>query len=121
MGSNSFGNIFRITTFGESHGKSIGVVIDGCPSKIEITEDDIDFELEKRKPSKYPFTSPRNEKDKAKIISGVFEGKTTGCPITIIIENTKAISKPYDDIKNLYRPSHGNFTYLQKYGIFDYA
>ena len=120
MGSNNFGNIFKITTWGESHGKAIGVIIDGCPSKIKISEDEINSELKKRSPGKLPYTSPRKEKDKVKILSGIFNGKTTGAPISLLIENKNKDSTPYDNIKDLYRPSHANFTYLKKYGIFDH-
>ena len=118
--SNSFGKIFKITTFGESHGQVIGVVIDGCPSNVEITDNEINLELKKRKAFSKSFVSKRDEKEKAKIVSGVFEGKTTGAPICILIENTDIKSKNYDKIQNLLRPSHANFTYLQKYKIFDH-
>lgn len=120
MAHNSFGNIFRVTTFGESHGKAIGVIIDGCPALIPIKEGDIQKELDKRAPGKTPFTTPRKEKDQAEILSGVFKGKTTGAPIAIIIYNRDADSSKYEPIKNLLRPGHANFTYLKKYGIFDY-
>lgn len=120
MGSNTFGQLFRITTWGESHGKGIGVVIDGCPANLPISDDDINRELEKRQPGKTPYTSPRGEKDEAVIYSGVFEGKTTGAPLSIIIHNKDADSSKYEPIKNLMRPGHANFTYLEKYGIFDY-
>lgn len=120
MASNSFGNLFRFTTWGESHGKAIGVVIDGCPAGLELSEEDINRELECRAPGKTPYTSPRGEKDHAEIFSGVFEGKTTGAPISIIIFNKDADSSKYEPIKDLMRPGHANFTYLKKYGIFDY-
>lgn len=120
MANNSFGTIFRITTWGESHGKAIGVVIDGCPASLEISDRDINQELMLRQPGKSPYTSPRTEKDEAEILSGVFEGKTTGAPISIIIYNRDADSSKYEPIKDLYRPGHANFTYLEKYGIFDY-
>jgi chorismate synthase len=119
MASNYFGQIFRITTFGESHGACIGVVIDGCPANLPITEEDIAQELFFRKPGKTLWTSPRQELDTPKIVSGVLEGKTTGAPLTILIENKGHDSTPYQEIQNLYRPGHANFTYLQKYGIFD--
>jgi len=118
--SNSFGQIFRITTFGESHGPSIGVVIDGCPSLISISEEEINHELKARSPGNSPYTSPRKEADCARIISGVFEGKTTGAPLTILIDNQAQDGAPYGSIQNLYRPGHANFTYLAKYGIFDH-
>lgn len=120
MASNSFGNIFKITTWGESHGKAIGVVIDGCPAGLEIDESEINAALALRAPGRNPFTSPRTEADKAEILSGVFEGKTTGAPICIIIPNKDADSSKYEPIKNLLRPGHANYTYLEKYGIFDY-
>ncbi|MBS0623470.1 MAG: chorismate synthase [Verrucomicrobia bacterium] len=120
MGSNSFGNIFRITTWGESHGKAIGVVIDGCPAGLEFCKEDIQIELALRQPGRNSYTSPRCEKDQADILSGVFEGKTTGTPISIIIFNHDVDSSKYEPIKDLLRPGHANFTYLQKYGIFDY-
>lgn len=120
MASNSFGEIFRITTFGESHGRCIGVVIDGCPSGILLNKEDINQQLAFRSPGKSPYTSPRLEEDKAEIVSGVFEGKTTGSPIMILIQNMDADRGSYEEIKDLYRPGHANFTYLKKYGVFDY-
>lgn len=120
MGSNSFGKAFRITTWGESHGKAIGVVIDGCPASLPLSDEDIINELKKRQPGLTPYTTPRGEKDIAEIYSGVFEGKTTGAPISIIIHNKDADSSKYEAIKDLLRPGHANFTYLSKYGIFDY-
>jgi chorismate synthase len=120
MASNFFGQIFRITTFGESHGPGIGVVIDGCPAGLALTEQDINEQLALRKPGKTIYTSPRKETDTAEIFSGVFEGKTTGAPITLLIRNRDADSSSYETVKNLYRPGHANFTYLKKYGIFDY-
>lgn len=120
MASNSFGNIFKITTWGESHGKAIGVVIDGCPSGLEIADHEIHAALALRAPGKTPYTSPRKETDRAEILSGVFEGKTTGAPISIIIPNQDVDSSKYEPIKDMLRPGHANFTYLEKYGIFDY-
>ncbi len=120
MASNSFGNIFRITTWGESHGKGIGVVIDGCPAGIEISDTDINTALALRAPGTNPFTSPRKEPDIAEIYSGIFEGKTTGTPLSIVIMNKDSDSSKYEPIKNLLRPGHANFTYLEKYGCFDY-
>ncbi len=119
MGSNTFGKIFRMTTFGESHGIAIGVVIDGCPSNLPLDASDINKDLKKRQGGT-AYTTPRKEPDEAKIISGLFEGKTTGAPIAILIENKNVDSKKYEPIKNLLRPGHANFTYLEKYGIFDY-
>ena len=120
MASNSFGRIFRITTFGESHGAGIGVVIDGCPAGIALSVDDIDQELVWRRPGQSAYTSPRSEQDKAEILSGLFEGRTTGAPIAIFIRNRDADSSQYEAVKDLYRPGHANFTYLEKYGTFDY-
>ncbi len=120
MAANFFGQIFRITTFGESHGAAIGVVIDGCPAGLELTKEEIDQELKLRQPGNSRYTSPRSEKDEAQILSGIFEGKTTGAPIAIVIWNKDADSTKYEPIKHLLRPGHANFTYLHKYGIFDY-
>ena len=120
MASNSFGNIFKITSWGESHGKAIGVVIDGCPAGLEIGESEINSALTLRAPGRNPYTSPRTESDIAEILSGVFEGKTTGAPICIIIPNKDPDSSKYETIKDLLRPGHANYTYLEKYGIFDY-
>lgn len=120
MASNSFGQIFRITTFGESHGPAIGVIIDGCPAGLPLTLEDVQQQLALRRPGQNPYTSPRAELDQAEILSGLFEGKTTGAPIAIMIRNKDADSGQYEAIKDLYRPGHANFTYLQKYGCFDY-
>lgn len=120
MASNSFGKIFRMTTWGESHGKALGVVIDGCPAGLEIHEDEINKALALRAPGKSPYTTPRKEADHAQILSGIFEGKTTGAPICIKIDNKDQDSSKYSPIKDLLRPGHANFTYLEKYGIFDY-
>lgn len=120
MASNFFGDLFRITTFGESHGDAVGVVIDGCPAGIPISKKEIDLELSFRQPGKTAYTSPRQEKDEAQILSGIFEGKTTGAPLAILIWNKDADPSKYKPIKNLLRPGHANFTYLQKYGNFDY-
>lgn len=120
MASNFFGQIFRITTFGESHGPGVGVVIDGCPAGLPLTEQEIDEQLALRQPGRNVYTSARTEEDKAEILSGIFEGKTTGAPIAIFIRNKDADSTQYESIKDLYRPGHANFTYLEKYGVFDY-
>lgn len=120
MASNSFGTLFRITTWGESHGKAIGVVIDGCPAGLAISEEEINADLAQRAGGRNPYVTPRSEKDQAHIYSGVFEGKTTGAPISLIIFNKDADSSKYEPIKDLLRPGHANFTYLEKYGIFDY-
>lgn len=120
MVSNSFGQIFRITTWGESHGRAIGVVIDGCPAGLELCEDDLVGDLKRRAPGTSPLTSPRRESDCPEIFSGVFEGVTTGAPISIIIYNQDADSSKYEPMKGVLRPGHASFTYLEKYGVFDY-
>ncbi len=120
MAANSFGTLFTITTFGESHGKAIGVVIDGCPAGLEISNDEINAELFLRAPGKSSFVSPRAESDEGEILSGVFEGKTTGAPLCFIIPNKDHDSSKYEPIKDLLRPGHANYTYLEKYGLFDY-
>jgi chorismate synthase len=120
LASNSFGTLFRMTTWGESHGPAIGVVIDGCPAGLELLESDIAEALAQRAPGNSPYTSPRKEPDVPQILSGVFEGKTTGTPISILVWNKDADSSKYDSIKHLLRPGHANYTYLQKYGIFDH-
>lgn len=121
MASNTFGNIFKITTWGESHGKAIGVVIDGCPAGLTLNNQDINHELAKRSPGRNVYTTSRKEVDLAEIYSGIFEGKTTGAPISIIIFNQDADSSAYEPIKNILRPGHANYTYQEKYGIFDYC
>lgn len=120
MASNSIGTIFKVTTWGESHGKAIGAVIDGCPAGLEISDDEINAALAFRAPGRTPYTTSRKETDQGQILSGVFEGKTTGAPICIIIANKDADSSKYEPIKEVLRPGHANFTYLEKYGIFDY-
>jgi len=120
MSHNSFGTLFRFTTWGESHGPAIGCVIDGCPPKITLTEADIQYYLDKRRPGTSRFVTQRNETDTVKILSGVFEGRTTGTPISLLIENTDQRSKDYSEIKNRYRPGHADMTYDAKYGIRDY-
>lgn len=120
MASNSFGTIFKVTTWGESHGKAIGAVIDGCPAGLDLCDLDINTELALRRPAKNAYTTQRKESDQAEILSGVFEGKTTGTPISIIIPNQDHNSNHYEPIKHLLRPGHANYTYLEKYGIFDY-
>lgn len=118
--SNSFGSLFKITTFGESHGKAIGVTIDGCPAGITLDEAFIQSELERRKPGQSKITTQRKEPDSFEILSGVFEGKSTGTPIAMVIRNTDQKSKDYAHIAKSYRPSHADFTYQEKYGIRDY-
>ncbi len=117
---NRFGEIFSFTTWGESHGEAIGCVVDGCPSLIDLDEQDIQQHLDKRKPGQSKFTTQRQEGDKVKILSGVFEGKTTGTPISLIIFNEDKKSSDYSDIKDKFRPSHADYTYFKKYGIRDY-
>src|SRR6202042_3026699 len=120
MASNRFGNLFTVTTWGESHGKAIGAVIDGCPAGLLIDEELINQALLRRAPGQQSFTSPRKEADQAEILSGVFEGQTTGAPISLIIYNKDQDSSKYTPIKEALRPGHANFTYLEKYGVFDY-
>lgn len=118
--SSSFGNLFRITTFGESHGAAIGVVIDGCPAGLEIDEDVIRKDLERRRPGQSRITTQRREGDIPQILSGTFEGKTTGTPLAIMIQNADQRSKDYSHIAEKYRPSHADYTYQEKYGVRDY-
>ena len=120
MSDNSYGKLFRVTTWGESHGPSIGCVVDGVPPRLELSEADIQPFLDKRKPGQNRFTTQRQEPDQVKILSGVFKGLTTGTPISMIIENKDQRSKDYGDIKDKFRPGHADFTYIQKYGIRDY-
>ena len=118
--SNKFGEIFSFTSWGESHGEAIGCVVDGCPSMLDLSESDIQKHLDKRRPGQSKFTTQRQEGDQVKIFSGVFEGKTTGAPISMIIFNEDQKSGDYGDIKNKFRPSHADYTYFKKYGIRDY-
>ncbi|MDZ4846442.1 MAG: chorismate synthase [Chitinophagales bacterium] len=120
MAGNSFGEIFRITTFGESHGAAIGVIIDGCPAGLKIDTAFIQQEMQRRKPGQSKITTQRKEEDEVEILSGIFEGKTLGTPISFLIRNTDQRSKDYDEMKSVYRPSHADFTYQEKYGIRDY-
>ena len=120
MSFNTFGKIFRFTTWGESHGPAIGCVVDGCPPNIPITEKDIMLDMNRRRPGKSKFTSQRKESDKVKILSGVFQGYTTGTPISMIIYNEDAKSRDYETIKNKFRPGHADYTYFLKYRIRDY-
>ena len=117
---NSYGTLFRITTFGESHGHSIGVVIDGCPAGLEIDEAFIQSEMDRRKPGQSKITTQRKEDDAIKILSGVFEGKSTGAPIAIVIDNSDPRSKDYSHLENTFRPSHADYTYEAKYGFRDH-
>lgn len=120
MAGNTFGTLFRLTTFGESHGVALGGIIDGCPAGLEIDVDFVKSELQRRKPGQSHITTQRKEEDEVKFLSGIFEGKTTGHPIGFTIENTNQKSNDYEHIKDAYRPSHADFTYQEKYGIRDY-
>ena len=120
MASNSFGHIFKFTSFGESHGKAIGCVVDGVPPLVSINEEDIQYYLDRRKPGQSKFVTQRKENDKVEILSGVFEGKTTGHPIALHIKNEDQRSKDYSEISQQFRPGHADITYQTKYGIRDY-
>ncbi len=120
MAGNSFGKIFTLTTFGESHGEAIGGIIDGCPAGLSLDFEAINAEMQRRKPGQSAIVTQRKEEDEVKFLSGIFEGKTTGTPIGFLIENTDQKSKDYSHIKDIYRPSHADFTYEKKYGIRDY-
>ena len=120
MSGNSFGNLFTVTGFGESHGAAIGCIVDGCPPGLELCEDDLQADLDRRKPGTSRHTTQRREADEVKILSGLFEGKTTGTPIALVIYNTDQRSKDYSEIMDRFRPGHADYTYLQKYGLRDY-
>lgn len=120
MAGNSFGVLFRVTTFGESHGEGIGVVIDGCPPRIGLSPKDFEPEAARRRRGRSRFDTPRQEEDQVEILSGVFEGLTTGAPVSLFIRNRDVKSGSYKIIKNLFRPGHGDYTYFKKYGHFDY-
>jgi len=120
MSGNSFGKLFTVTTFGESHGPAIGGIVDGCPPNLPLTASDLQIDLDRRKPGTSRHTTQRHEADQVQIQSGVFEGKTTGCPIGLLIENTDQRSKDYSQIKDQFRPGHADYTYHKKYGIRDY-
>ena len=120
MSGNTFGKLFTVTSFGESHGLGLGAIIDGCPPGLELSEADLQDDLDRRRPGTSRFTTARREPDQVKIMSGVFEGKTTGTPIGLLIENTDQRSKDYGDIAKSFRPGHADYTYWQKYGIRDY-
>lgn len=117
---NTFGNIFRLTCFGESHGRALGGIIDGVPAGVLIDEDFVQSELNRRRPGQSSLTTSRNEADKVEFLSGIFEGKTTGTPVGFVIYNTNQHSSDYDNVKDIFRPSHADFTYTQKYGFRDY-
>ncbi len=120
MSGNSFGTLFRITTFGESHGAGLGVVIDGVPPNIELSEKDIQVDLDRRRPGQSKITTQRQESDTAEILSGVFEGKTTGAPLAILIRNSNQRPQDYSQIKDVFRPGHADYSFLSKFGIRDY-
>jgi chorismate synthase len=120
MAGNSFGKIFKLTTFGESHGEAIGGIIEGCPAGIELDINAVEIEMQRRKPGQSSIVTQRKEQDKLNFLSGIFEGKTTGTPIGFVIENTDQKPKDYSHIKDTYRPSHADYTYDKKYGIRDY-
>lgn len=120
MSGNSFGKLFTVTTFGESHGPALGAIVDGCPPGLALSETDLQVDLDRRKPGTSRHTTQRREGDEVRILSGVFEGKTTGTPIGLLIENTDQRSKDYSDIKDTFRPGHADYSYEQKYGIRDY-
>ncbi len=120
MAGNSFGQAFKITTFGESHGKALGAIIDGCPSGIRLTDADFIGEMERRRPGRSSFETPRAEEDRVEIMSGVFEGRTTGTSLTLLVGNHDVKSKPYGVLKDLFRPGHADYTYFKKFGHLDY-
>lgn len=120
MGGSSFGTLFRLSTFGESHGAAVGVIVDGCPAGLELDEDDVQRDLDRRRVGQSHMTSARSEADRVRILSGVFEGRSTGTPIAMIVENTNARPQDYDAIRELYRPGHADYTWDSKFGFRDY-
>ena len=120
MSGNTFGQMFTVTTFGESHGPALGAVVDGCPPGLALAEQDIQPDLDRRRPGRSKFTTQRRERDQVRILSGVFEGQTTGTPIGLLVENEDQKSKDYEDIKHLFRPAHADYTYHHKYGVRDH-
>lgn len=118
--ANTFGKLFTISTWGESHGAAVGVVVDGCPAKLPLAEADIQVELDRRRPGQSDIVSPRKEADKVEILSGVFEGRTTGAPISMLVRNSDARPGAYDEMREKFRPSHADFTYQAKYGVRDH-
>ncbi|WP_111641986.1 chorismate synthase [Marinimicrobium alkaliphilum] len=120
MSGNTFGKLFTVTSFGESHGPALGCIVDGCPPGLALSEADLQHDLDRRKPGQSRYTTQRREADQVRILSGVFEGKTTGTPIGLMIENTDQRSKDYSKIKDQFRPAHADYTYMHKYGIRDY-
>lgn len=120
MSGSSYGTIFKITTWGESHGAALGMVIDGCPAGLTLTEEDVQAYLNRRRPGYSQFSTPRKESDTVEILSGIFNGKTTGTPISMLVRNTSERSGDYSDIAKYYRPGHADYTFDQKYGFRDY-
>ncbi len=120
MAGNSFGEIFRVTTFGESHGEGVGVIIDGCPPRISLSAEDFAEDMARRRPGTRSFSTPRREEDRVEILSGVYQDMTTGAPITLFIRNRDADSRPYEILRRLFRPGHADYTYFKKYGHFDF-
>ena len=120
MAGSTFGTLFRITTWGETHGRGVGVVVDGCPAGLPLCEEDIQKYLDRRKPGQSRYTTKRNEGDEVEILSGIFEGKTTGTPISLIVFNKDQRSKDYSNIMDVYRPGHADYTFDMKYGFRDY-
>ena len=120
MAGNSFGQAFRVTTFGESHGDGVGVVIDGCPPQINLSSEDFVGDMARRRPGRHTLDTPRREDDQVEILSGVFEGLTTGAPITLFIRNEDVDSQPYEILRRLFRPGHADYTYFKRYDHFDF-
>jgi chorismate synthase len=120
MAGNTFGEVFRVTTFGESHGEGVGAVIDGCPPRLALTPNDFVRDMLRRRPGRRPHDTSRHEEDQVEILSGTFEGKTTGAPITLFVRNRDADSRPYEVLRQVFRPGHADFTYFKKYGHFDF-
>ena len=120
MFGSTIGNIFKITTWGESHGRGVGVVIDGCPAGLPLSEADVQIFLNRRKPGQSPYSTPRNEADQVEILSGIFEGKTTGTAISMMVWNKTARSADYSEIAGYYRPGHADYTFDEKYGFRDH-
>jgi len=120
MGGSTFGRAFRVTTFGESHGAAVGVVVDGCPPRLPLSVDEVQADLDRRRPGQSRLTTQRKEGDRAELLSGVFDGVTLGTPITVVVRNTDARSGAYEEMKDVYRPSHADFTTEAKYGVRDW-
>ena len=120
MSGSTFGQLLKLTSFGESHGPAIGGVLDGCPAGLPLSEKDLQIELDRRKPGKNQYTTPRNEEDKVEILSGIFNGVTTGTPIAFLIRNKDQKTSDYTKLENIFRPGHGDYTYYKKYGVYDH-